>query len=320
MLSRIEFLLALLSCAWALPSSAQTLVTDITVPGNPYGVAVNPHNNRIYVSLSTSTGPAVGVIDGNTNTVIDTISIPMGSEVVAANLVTDRVYTGGCDFSQNSQCAVTVIDGTTDQVIATIPVKGTGGMGVQAITVNPATNEIYVADDMNYSVEVIDGNTNTASYINTKRTEMLGLAVDFATNQIVGAPSGGVMDIINASTDAISYVKVGTINQEVAVNSFTGVAYITDNAGSNLGVVNLVHDKLAASVPLGSAQFGVCLDYLSNLVFVSVLDGTVAVVDGKKNIVTGSVAASSTYLDVNPSTRLVYASASGGSVVHVISE
>ena len=235
MLSRFGLLLALLSCACALPLSAQTLVTDITVPGNPFGIAVNPHNNRIYVSLSTSTGPAVGVIDGNTNTVIDTISTPLGSEVVAANLVTDRVYAGGCDFSQNTECAVTVIDGTTDQVITTVPVKGTGGVGVQAITVNPVTNQIYVADDMNYSVEVIDGNTNTASYINTKKTEMLGLAVDIATNQIVGAPSGGVMDIINGSTDAISYVKVGTINQEVAVNPYTSVGLYHRQCGVEFG-------------------------------------------------------------------------------------
>src|SRR5579863_4797424 len=122
---RIGLLFVFLSCASALPSHAQTLVTDIAVSGAPSGVAVNPVNNRIYVSLSTSTGFAVAVIDGSSNTVIDTVTVPQAF-VIAANAANGRVYTAGCDFAQSPiQCGVTVIDGATNSVITTIPLKAT---------------------------------------------------------------------------------------------------------------------------------------------------------------------------------------------------
>jgi DNA-binding beta-propeller fold protein YncE len=63
------------------------------------------------------------------------------------------------------------------------------------------------------------------------------------------------------------------------------------------------------------------VDYLSNLIFVTNIgDGTVAVVDGRTNTKTGSVTANSNYIDVNPVTRLVYASDTYGSAINVISE
>lgn len=311
---RVGLLLVLLSCAGAFPSRAQSLVTTIPVSGFPYGVAVNPGNNRIYVSLST----AVDVIDGATNTVIDTVQTPQGSTVIAANMVTGRVYTAGCATT----CGVTVIDGTTDTVIATIPVKGSSGIGVEGIAVNPVTNRVYVSDNLIYEVEEIDGNSNTVlTYIKTDRTEMLALAVDFSTDQILGAASGEAMIVINGANNAVSRIKVGTINWGMAANSFTSRAYVTNNVGNTLGVVNLVNSKVVANVPVGSAPFEVCVDYLSNKIFVTNTgDGTVAVVDGKTNTKIGSVSANSNYIDVNPVTRMVYTSSTYGNMINVISE
>jgi DNA-binding beta-propeller fold protein YncE len=77
---------------------------------------------------------------------------------------------------------------------------------------------------------------------------------------------------------------------------------------------------MLASITVGSAPFGVYVDYLSNLAFVANIDdGTVAVVDGKTNTKVGSVTASSNYIDVNPVTRLVYATGMLDQLVHVIS-
>jgi DNA-binding beta-propeller fold protein YncE len=321
MKSRIVFLAALLTCACALPLAAQTLVTDITIPGNPNGMAVNPTTNRIYVATgNTSNGPAVIVIDGSTNTVIDTIDTPQGASFVAVNKATNRVYDAGCVFGQTETCDVTVIDGATDKVIATLPVAGSSGIGVQAIAVDPVWNRIYVADDNNYEIEEINGYTNRTTYINTGNTETLGLAVDFRTHQIIGAPSGGAIDIYNGTTHGRRLISVGLINQDVAVNSFTHRAYITNDAGSTLGVVDLQSSRVV-NVTVGNAPYGVCVDYLSNLIFVANAgDQTVSEVNGTTNTVTGTVNANSNYLDVNPSTKLVYASDPFGTTVHVISE
>jgi YVTN family beta-propeller protein len=323
---RIGLLFVLLSCASALPSHAQTLVTDIAVSGAPSGIAVNPANNRVYVSLSTSTGFAVAVIDGSSNTVIDTVTVPQAF-VIAANAANGRVYTAGCDFAQSPiQCGVTVIDGATNSVITTIPLKATTeGIGLQGIAVNPKTNKIYVSDDNNLKVQVIDGYTNTViAHLRMDRQQFLGLAVDTSTNQIAAAIDGNELAVINGSTNAITRITVGNFNANVAVDSTTNRAYVTNEtfAPSTVGVVDLVTSKVLANVATGNNPFGVAVDPRSDLVFVTNKgDNTVAVVDGKTNAKTGSVTVSSNFIDVNPVTKLIYTSDdSGADVVHVISE
>jgi DNA-binding beta-propeller fold protein YncE len=87
-------------------------------------------------------------------------------------------------------------------------------------------------------------------------------------------------------------------------------------------VVDLVSLKQIANVTIGSVPLGVCVDYLSNKIFVTVMggDGRVAEVDGTTNAVTGTLTLNSDYIDVNPVTRLVYATDTNGSSVNVISE
>lgn len=320
MLNRAGLTFALLSFVCVLPAGAQKLVTDITIPGSTNSVAVDPNTNRIYVGFSGTSGPAVGVIDGSTNALVDTILTPQGSQFVAVNITTGRVYAAGCVYGSSSSCGVTVINGTTGAILATIPLAGSpNGIGVQGIAVNPVTNQIFVSDDLNFEIEIINGYTNTASHLETDNAFMLGLAVDFAHNLLLGTPSGGVLDIFG--NHVRTQVPVGAINQDVAANPLTSLAYVTNNAANTLGVVNLKTAKVVTNITVGSAPYGVCVDYLSNLVFVANSgDNTIAEVNGKTNMVDGTVYAPSNYVDVNPASRLVYATQLSGSVVHVISE
>ncbi len=324
MLRRALSALALSLSVCALPAVAQSLVTDIPVPGSPSGVAVNPANNRIYVSLGASGGTSVAVIDGNTNTVMTTIPTPQAF-VITVNVATGRVYTAGCFVSQTASCGVTVIDGSKDSVIATIPINATNGIGIQGIAVNPVTNRIYVADATNYMIDVIDGATNKIiDSVSLDRTQPLGLAVDFGTNRVMVTINGGAMWILSGTTNRIvRKIAVGAENANTAVNSFTSQAYVTNELfqPSTLGVVNLNNGKVQANVPVGNTPFGVCVDLFTNLVFVTNKgDGTVALLNGKSKRKIGSVAANSTFIDVNPVTRLAYASSGTDNSVYVISE
>ena len=322
MLCRTLFV-ALLSCACLLPASAQTLVTDITVPGMPNGIAVNPNNNRIYVAIPATTSsdaPEVAVIDGYTNSIIDEVSVPTGVQFVAVNLSTGFVYATGCIYPAN-RCSVSVINGATDEITTTIPIDGTEGIGVQGIAVDPILNRIYVADDNTNQLVVINGVTNQTLYVYDVNAELLGMAVDFGTHQLLAAPSGSVLDLFNGTTYKESQIRVGFINQDVAVNSYTSLAYVTNNAGNTLGIVNL-KTFTASSILIGNVPYGVSVDYLSNLIFVSIGTGEVVELNGSTNTKTGGVYAPSSYLDVNPVTRTVYASSQevGETAVHVISE
>src|SRR5262249_39572884 len=89
------------------------ILTSIPV-GAAGGVAVNPRTNKIYVNqFSAGAGP---IIDGRTNTITGTISVPF-AERPTADIFSNRVYMP----SQNFFGAVFVVDGDTDAVLAQIP-------------------------------------------------------------------------------------------------------------------------------------------------------------------------------------------------------
>lgn len=324
MSSRIGFVLVLLSCACSIPLAAQSLVTDIPVSGYPYGIAVNPSTNRIYAAVQPANNgtPTVAVIDGSSNTVIDSISVSQGVGEIAVNLTTNRVYTSGCS---SQGCVVTVIDGAADTVTATIPITKNQGIGIQGIAVNPVTNRIYVSDATDTRVDVINGATNkVVGSFSFEGAQPLGLAVDFGTDEIAVAIDGPYLYIVSGATNKIlARVTAGQFAANVAVNAFTSQAYVTNEtfAPSTIAVVNLQNAQVEANIPVGNNPFGICVDLYTNLVFVTnTQDSTVAVVNGNSNAKTGSVNASSFLIDVNPVTRLVYATSNSESVIHVISE
>jgi YVTN family beta-propeller protein len=326
MMSRTGLAL-LLMCVFALPSTAQTVVANISVSGTPAAIAVNPSTNRIYVGLENSGMYSVDVIDGATNTVIDNIALTYGDLEAAVNFVTNRIYVAGCTYQQTTDtCGVTIIDGATNTVVATIPINASSGLGIEGIAVNPVTNRIYLSDATNFVIDAINGSTNAiiASVPTAGDQQPLGIAVDFALNEILVAINGDSMGVIDGSNNTwVQSITVGSFNANVAVNSFTSDAYITNEvfATSTVGVINLKTNKVVTNVTTGNTPFGVAVDIFSNLIFVTDEgDQAVVVVDGNTNTKIGSVTAYSTDIDVNPVTRLIYTSDPTGSLVHAISE
>src|SRR5262249_49921844 len=119
----------------APPSAASVQVTMIPVGSTPYGVAVDPRTNVIYVANRPSgTG---SVIDGATNTVAATVPVGHYPQDVAVDSPTNRVYVAN-QYSNS----VSVIDGVSNTVVARVKV----GAYPYGVAVNPATDTIYVTN------------------------------------------------------------------------------------------------------------------------------------------------------------------------------
>jgi YVTN family beta-propeller protein len=82
------------------------------VGNEPYGVAVNPLADTIYVTNNNST---VSVISGQTNTVVASVPVGLDPLGVAVNPATNTIYVANLSPSTGS-----VISGQTDTVAATI--------------------------------------------------------------------------------------------------------------------------------------------------------------------------------------------------------
>ena len=174
------------------------ILTHIPVPA-ANGIAVNPRTNKIYVSaLFPST---VTIIDGKTNTVSKTLSVPLALKATV-DIFSNRVYVP----SQNFIGQVFVFDGNTDALIAQI----TTGNFTTSVAVDflrhlaYASNEGFTPDTNNLSI--IDTNTNTV--IGTIATDQspAPVSVNPFTNRIYVATSfqaQDVVDIIDGNTRQI---------------------------------------------------------------------------------------------------------------------
>jgi YVTN family beta-propeller protein len=93
---------------------ANQVVASITVPDNPWAVALNTTTNRLYVTSDAAN--SVTAVDLATRSVIGTV--PIGGYVpnVAVDETVNRIYAPNFDAS-----TVTIIDGATNAVLKVIP-------------------------------------------------------------------------------------------------------------------------------------------------------------------------------------------------------
>lgn len=209
-----------------------------TIPLNsiflpPNGIAVNPTTNRIYVDDFVH---GVVVLDGATNAIVTTITLPIGAVKVAVNPVTNMVYVGN-----GTERTITVIDGnvnspTENSVVAVIPV--TAYLGAD-IVVNPLTNRLYVVtngfdfESNKYRpITVVDGGANTVIASPLQDVFLGSLALNPVTNRIYTVEAGGFsfkVDVFDAAD--VSHLTAVTMNfglNRVAVNPTTNRIHVTE--------------------------------------------------------------------------------------------
>ncbi len=104
------------------------------------------------------------------------------------------------------------------KVIATIPL----GVSPNGVDVNSTTNRVYVANQSDGTVSVIDGGSNTVVSRVTVGSSPGAVAVNSVTNKIYVANSGdATVTVIDGNTNSTTSVQVGTLPVRIGVNSVT---------------------------------------------------------------------------------------------------
>lgn len=208
-----------------------------TIPLNsiflpPLGIAVNPTTNRIYVDDFVH---GVMVVDGATNAIITTITLPIGVVKVAVNPVTNMVYVGN-----REDRTVTVIDGnlnssTENSVLAVIPVQSYLGAD---LVVNPVTNRLYIVTNgfdfdsgKNRPITVVDGSTNTVIASPLSDIFLGSLGVNPVTNRVYMVNGTGNFKVEEFDGADLSHLSTVTLNfglNRLAVNPTTNRIHVTE--------------------------------------------------------------------------------------------
>jgi YVTN family beta-propeller protein len=286
---------------------ATNATTTVSIVGPPGSVTVNPVTNKIYVPNQSSSG-TLTVIDGATNATTS-LSIEDYLLGVAVNPITNQIYVGNTNLANSNN--VTVLNGETNAFTATVNLELNPNLNESpgAMAINPVTNKIYVAQPNINTVVVIDGATNSTTFVSAG-TDPEPVAVNPVTNEIyVGNyESSNTVVVIDGATDATTTVNIGASPYTLAVNPITNQIYVADYSSATVTVIDGTTNA-TTTVNAGTNPDALAVNPVTNKIYVAngVLNGGVTVIDGATNstttINTGFVASA---LAVNPVTNKIY--------------
>ncbi len=155
----------------------------------PYGVAVNPTTNQIYVTDMPK--HQLWVMDGGPPWgCLPPIAVGHAPAGVAYNPANNHIY-----VTNTASKDVTVIDASTFAVLDPSLAVGDEPRGV---AVNAATNRIYVANTSDNTVSVIDGGTDTV---------VQTVPVGNGPEGVAASPVTNLVFVANAFDDTISVIE-----------------------------------------------------------------------------------------------------------------
>jgi len=279
---------------------------------------------RAYIA-NTADG-TVSVIDTNSRTVIDTITVGANPTHLAVNEQGTRAYV------RNGQ-AVSVIDTSSNTVIASPSIPG-GALflnadGTRLFSHDGWFGNIYTVDTANYSVLA----TNTTQSPNLLRGFAVNrqgnfayiseavccagvLGLDLVSNNWIGVTttgygpqalvlnrSGTLLYVINAFENTLSVVNAftfastakipffsGAYASEIAINPDGSRIYIASGVQNSVTVIDTISKTVAATIALESGPSGLTVNPADNSLYVTMPDAnSVAVIDANTNAVVATI-------------------------------
>jgi DNA-binding beta-propeller fold protein YncE len=260
-----------LSCSATRQTDCRNEAPTTTVGSEPSGITTNPVTNTIYVSnrsdetLSVINGAKcrVGSVAACRTASWPTVAVGGTPQAVAVDTKTDTIYTANFDADAGTGNTVSVINGATcnrsvTTGCSTAPVVITVGNDPVALAVDEATNTIYVTNQSDSTVSVINGATCNG----TVRT---GCGSDFPVATVGSDPSYVTID---QGTNTV-YVANGGTDTVSVINGKTCDAQNTSGCGIT-----------AATTTVGNYPGGLVVNHATHTLYaVNTGDGTVSVIN-----------------------------------------
>lgn len=179
--------------SYVIDGNTDTIIGAFDVGEYAYGMAVNPTNNKIYVTNYESN--SVRVIDGSSCALIATVPVGQGPNSVVVNPDTGFAYV----FNQTS-FTLSVIDGSSNSVIATVPIASASNS--HCLALDQTRNMLYLGDSGHLRLFVIDGSSNSVTArVPINYCAAQGVAVNSTLNKVY--MTGDSIDGITGAVDVV---------------------------------------------------------------------------------------------------------------------
>lgn len=260
-----------------LSQTLPQVVTIVKAAGVVGDIQTNSVTNRVYFVHSEN---QVGVLDGKTNRVLRNVKVGDGTNFLAVNSRTNRIYA-----TNFRDATVSIISGKTNSVLTAVPV----GQRPFGLSIHQGSNRIYVAN-LSGTISVIDGSTNRILKTLRVGGSPALVSVNERTNRIyvTNVSSDSVHVIDGRTLQVVTTIKVGR-NPIItpAINSLTNRIYVANNLSR---FASLIQGRtLGKSIPiqLGSRQSEITLNPLTNRIYVKSAqqegEGKLFVLNGQTN-------------------------------------
>ncbi len=226
-----------------------SIVTTIPVGNSPFGTAMSPNGNLLYVSNNNATG-SVSVINTNSNTVVSTVPVggaphglaitPEGKKVYITNMLTYNPA-----FPGNT---VSVMNTSTNTIIKTIPVD----MGPIAVAISPDGSKAYVGNNYSNNISVISTDLDTVI------ATITGINLDPTGISIT--PDGKELYLENADYNTVSVINTdnNTIIKTIPVGLGNGFGNGPINPGNFISSIPCTSLAKTFTITVNPQGSGVC--------------------------------------------------------------
>jgi YVTN family beta-propeller protein len=281
--------------------SSRTL--GVSVSYGPQSMAANTATHKLYATTGSSRTAVIDLDAGTTNNV----TTGYETSAVTVNPANGRTYV--LDF----QHQVFVLD-SDDTPVATIPV----GNNPYAIAVDPVANRIFVSNDFDSTLSVIDGHTNAVSTL-----PMPGYPISASPEALVVFPDVHTLYVGTTNglyaVDTVSLATTNTgiqcSNSLLAGNPLTKTLYCVQN--SNVLVIN--GGVVSTQVPIDNFPQAIAVDPVLDKIYVAHYKSQdVEVIDGATNSYDFNTIGDIAYnLGIDPMTQNVFVA--GGAQLYLLS-
>src|SRR6476660_2644181 len=209
---------------------------------------------------------------------------------------------------------------SSSKQIAHIPV----GNAPETIGVNSYTNTMYVANYLDNTVSVIDGENNTKIDDIPVGEVPTGIGVNSRTNTMyVANYLDNTVSVIDGenNTKIGNDIPVGSSPEAIGVNEDTNTIYVANLDNNTVSVIDGENNTKIDDIPVGKGPRDIAVNQLRDMIYVAYLDNnSVSVIDGENNTKIDDIpVGTSGDIDVISSLDTIYVSNNDSDSVSVIS-
>lgn len=298
---------------WVLDGQSNKVAAVVDVGKMPVAAAVNPATGVIYVT--NKTGRSVSVVDASTNKVVQTLPVagsPSGAAVdVDANLLFVADATGQ---------QLLVFDGSQgNQLLASVPL----GAAPSEVAFDRGTRHVWVTLPQANTVAVVDTQNGYQVTDIAVVGNPLGVAFHAASARAFTCQSQTSTVAVLHDDVVDRVIKIGSQPNSVATNPVTNRAYVVDDLGGLVDVIDGTDGRVIASIQAGVSADSVAVNTRTNRIYVSnSFDSNVSVINGATDQIVATVQLQNQVLPgalaVDEETNRIYAVNSQSSNVSVI--